>query len=72
MALKTHAYPVEIFWSDEDDGFIAIVPDFPGCSSFGNTRAEAAREIEDAMQVWITTCEKAGNPVPQPGGIDGQ
>jgi len=59
-------YLVEIAWSDEDAGFIATVPDLPGCSAWGRTRAEAAREIEDAQAAWIEACEASGEPVPQP------
>jgi hypothetical protein len=38
-------YLVEVFWSDEDEGYIAVVPDLPGCSAFGTTPEEAVREI---------------------------
>jgi hypothetical protein len=41
-------YLVEIFCSDEDDGYIANIPDLPGCSAWGRTRQEAAKEIEAA------------------------
>ena len=37
-------YLVEVFWSDEDDGYTAVVPDLPGCSAFGRTPEEAVRE----------------------------
>ena len=60
----TH-YLVEIVWSDEDEGFIATVPDLPGCSAWGRTLADAAREIEDAQAAWIQACMASGEPVPQ-------
>ncbi|MBL1257497.1 type II toxin-antitoxin system HicB family antitoxin [Methylocystis sp. Sn-Cys] len=59
-------YPVDIFWSDEDEGFIAVAKDLPGCSAFGASRAEASREIEDAIAAWIEAARSAGNPVPEP------
>ena len=59
-------FPVDIFYSDEDEGFIALASDLPGCSSFGETRADAANEIQDAICAWIEAAEKAGNPVPEP------
>lgn len=59
-------YATEIFWSDEDEGYIAIAPDLPGCSAFGETMAEAATEIEDAVSAWIEAAQAAGNPVPHP------
>ena len=59
-------YAVEFFWSDEDEGFIAVVPDLPGCSAFGETRAAAAAEIEDAIAAWMEAAHAAGNPIPAP------
>lgn len=59
-------YPIEIFWSDEDDGYIALAPDLPGCSAWGKTEAEALREIHDAIAAWADACRKSGEPVPPP------
>lgn len=59
-------YLIEVFWSDEDEGYIANVPDLPGCSAWGMTPEDAIREIEDAQQAWIEACIKAGDPVPAP------
>jgi antitoxin HicB len=61
-----HIYTVHITWSDEDKGFIAIVPQLKGCSAFGTTMEEAAREIQDAMTAWIEAAKMAGNTVPAP------
>jgi predicted RNase H-like HicB family nuclease len=55
-----------VFWSDEDEGYIAVVPDLPGCSAFGNTPEEAVREIGDATLAWIEACRAAGDPIPAP------
>lgn len=59
-------YLVEVFWSDEDEGYIAVVPDLPGCSAFGRTPEEAVHEIGDAAEAWIAACRAAGDPVPEP------
>jgi predicted RNase H-like HicB family nuclease len=59
-------YLIEITWSEEDEGFIATVPDLPGCSAWGRTAAEAAKEIEDAQAAWIQACKASGEPVPEP------
>jgi antitoxin HicB len=59
-------YLVEVFWSDEDEGYIAVVPDLPGCSAFGRTPEEAVHEIGDAVEAWIAACRVAGDPVPEP------
>jgi len=59
-------YPTQIFFSDEDAGFIALAPDLPGCSAFGETAEEALRELQDATRAWIGAATKAGNPIPPP------
>jgi predicted RNase H-like HicB family nuclease len=59
-------YPKTVFWSDEDEGYIAIVPDLPGCSAFGETPEKALTEIEDAAEGWIEAAVAVGNPVPEP------
>ena len=61
-----HTYPVQVFWDADDDGFIAIAPDLPGCSAFGQTQEEAVRELQDAVDVWIEGAKAVGNPVPSP------
>lgn len=59
-------YLIEIHWSDEDQGFIATVPDLPGCCAWGRSVADAAREIEDAQAAWIAACLSSGEPLPRP------
>lgn len=61
-------YPVVIeALSDEDGGgFLATVPDLPGCMSDGATREEAARNIADAIVAWMDEAKKLGRPIPVP------
>ena len=59
-------YPIEVFYSDEDGGFIAIAKDLPGCSAFGKTQAKAVAEIPDAIKAWQEAAKAVGNPVPEP------
>jgi len=59
-------YPKHVFWSDEDEGFIAIAPDLPGSSAFGETEAEALAELDQAIEAWIEAARAAGNTVPAP------
>jgi antitoxin HicB len=59
-------YPIQVFWSEEDAGFIATVPDLPGCSAFGATQVEAVSEVKDAIAAWIEAMAEAGNPIPRP------
>jgi predicted RNase H-like HicB family nuclease len=59
-------YPSNVFWSDEDEGFVATAPDLPGCSAFGATQVQALAELHHAIDAWIEAATAAGNPVPQP------
>lgn len=66
MSEATKRFPASVFWSDDDEGFIALAPDLPGCSAFGITAEEALRELETAKEAWLEATTKAGNPIPQP------
>lgn len=59
-------YPLEIFWSDEDKGFIAEAPDLPGCSAWGATEDKAAREAQRAIAAWLEAARAAGRDIPSP------
>jgi predicted RNase H-like HicB family nuclease len=61
-------YAIEIFYSEEDEGYIAIAPELPGCSAFGETEEEALTEIKVAMELWLETARKEARPIPQPLG----
>ncbi len=60
-------YHVNIFWSDRDACWIADVPDLRYCSAHGATLAEAAREIEIAIDLWLEAAVAKGDAIPQPG-----
>ncbi|MFP5299534.1 MAG: type II toxin-antitoxin system HicB family antitoxin [Actinomycetota bacterium] len=60
------AYPINIFWSEEDSQWIAVVPDLEGCSASGDSPEEAAREIQIAMKLWLDVANENGDPIPQP------
>lgn len=61
-------YEIIIYWSAEDDAFIAEVPELPGCMAHGATHEKALRNIRKAMKLWISTAKEFGDPVPQPKG----
>jgi len=63
-----HKYEVIIYWSNEDQVFVAEVPELPGCMAHGDTKAEALASADQAIQLWIDTAEKSGDPVPEPKG----
>lgn len=66
MESRMKKYPIEVFGSDEDEGYIAVVPDLPGCSAWGKTEAAAIREAHDAMAVWIKAAKSMKRPTPEP------
>ena len=59
-------YHINIFFSQEDEGYIADVPDLPMCSAFGKTPAEALAEVEAAKQLWLEAARAPGKPIPEP------
>ncbi len=59
-------YRVEIYWSTEDNLYLAEVPELPGCLTHGETITEAARNAEEAIAGWIETAMELGRPVPEP------
>ena len=63
-----YKYAIEIFYSEEDEGYIAVVPELPGCTAFGETEEEALEEIKTAIELWMETARKEGREVPEPKG----
>ena len=59
-------YPKQVFWSDEDGGYIALADDLPGCSAFGESEPEALAELDHAISAWISAARAAGNAIPRP------
>ena len=63
-----YRYEVIIYWSDEDNAFVAEVPELAGCMSDGATYAEALANVEEIIREWIETAVSLGRPVPAPKG----
>ena len=61
-------YEIILYWSAEDDAFIAEVPELPGCAADGATRAEALANAETVIQDWIETARALDRPIPEPKG----
>jgi predicted RNase H-like HicB family nuclease len=59
-------YEVIIYWSNEDQSFIAEVPELPGCAADGATYQEAVANVETVIQEWIETAQELGRSVPEP------
>lgn len=61
-----HKYEIIIYWSREDQIFVAEVPELPGCMAHGNNQQEALSNANEAIQLWIDTAQEFGDPIPQP------
>ena len=59
-------YHINIFYSAEDEGFIADIPDLEACSAFGETPEEALRQVKIAQEAWLAAARKEGKPIPKP------
>lgn len=61
-------YEIIIYWSDEDEAFIAEVPELPGCAADGATYKQALANAEVVIGEWIETARELGRPIPVPKG----
>lgn len=62
----SYRYEVSIYWSAEDEAFVAEVPELPGCMAHGASPEEAARNAQEAIGAWIETARAFGDEVPEP------
>lgn len=62
-------YAIQIFWSDEDESFVAVCREFPGLSAFGETREEALHEAQVALAAMIETYQSGGLALPEPTSV---
>jgi len=61
-------YEIIIYWSDEDQAFIAEAPELPGCMAHGDSHEVALTNIKEAMDLWIETAKQFNDPIPAPQG----
>ena len=59
-------YHINIFYSEEDESYVADLPDFVYCSAFGDTPEEALKELLIAKEAWLADAREAGDPIPIP------
>jgi predicted RNase H-like HicB family nuclease len=59
-------YHINIFWSDEDQCYVADIPDLEFCSAFGDSTREALEQVEIAKAAWLTAAREDGRPIPEP------
>lgn len=63
-----YRYEIIIYWSAEDEAYIAEAPELPGCLAHGSSYDEALDNVKDAMQLWLETAQEFGDPIPKPKG----
>jgi predicted RNase H-like HicB family nuclease len=59
-------YHINLFFSEEDDGYIADIPDLRHCSAFGSTPEKALDEVLKAKEAWLSAAHEHGKPIPEP------
>jgi len=60
-------YYANLFYSEDDEGYIADIPDLKKCSAFGETPKQALREVLKAKKAWLEAAEAGGKPIPKSG-----
>lgn len=60
------SYSIEVFWGEEDEVWIASVPDLPLCAAHGPTPHGAVAEVEVAIEAWLDAAQRDGRPIPSP------
>ena len=61
-------YEVIIYWSQEDNAYIAEVPELPGCAAHGASQEDSLRNAQDAIALWLDTAREFGDPIREPKG----
>jgi predicted RNase H-like HicB family nuclease len=59
-------YHINVFYSDDDEGYVADIPDLEACSAFGASPEAALAEVERAKEAWLASAREAGRPIPEP------
>ncbi len=63
-----YRYEIIIYWSNEDDAFIAEVPELSGCMAHGSSPEKALKNAQEAIRLWIDTAKEFGDSIPEPKG----
>ena len=63
-----YKHEIIIYWSNEDESFVAEVPELQGCVAHGKTSEDALKNAKEAIQLWIATAKEFGGPIPIPKG----
>jgi predicted RNase H-like HicB family nuclease len=65
---ESYKYEIIIYWSNEDQAYVAVVPELPGCMAHGDSHELALGNIKEAMQLWLDTAKEFNDPIPRPKG----
>ena len=63
-----YKYEVILYWSNEDDAFVAEVPELPGCMAHSASQEAALKQVKEAIGLWRDTALRFGDPIPEPKG----
>ena len=63
-----YKYEIILYWSNEDDAFVAEVPELHGCMAHGDTQEAALENVNQAIDLWIDTAKEFGDPIPESDG----
>lgn len=63
-----HKYEIIIYWSDDDQAFVAEVPELPGCAAHGDSPQAALAHCQEAVGLWLDTAGEFGRAIPEPKG----
>jgi predicted RNase H-like HicB family nuclease len=63
-----HKYEIILYWSKDDEVFVAEVPELPGCAAHGDTPDATLTNCHEAINLWLDTAKEFGRPVPKPKG----
>ena len=66
--MAEHKYEVIIYWSADDQAFVANIPELSGCMAHGETQEYALANAKEAMQLWLDTATEFGDTIPEPKG----
>ena len=64
-------YEIDIYWSDEDECFVAVIPELDGCTSHGQTPEEALAQVKIAREMWLDAARAVGREIPAPSTHSG-
>jgi predicted RNase H-like HicB family nuclease len=61
-------YEITFYWSEEDQVFVAEVPQLPGCAAHGPSQGAALASAQETIHLWLDTAKEFGDPIPEPKG----